>query len=60
MEDWTLPQAIEFGKLATKDKLRERMMLVNDMALATAATQSKEANKSLQKFNREIGKEING
>lgn len=60
VQDWTIPQALEFGKMAVKAKLQQRIVTLNDMAIAFAATQSKEANKSFQKLNIELGKEANG
>ena len=60
VQEWTIPQALEFGKLAVKSKTQQRIVQLNDMALAFAATQSKEGNKSFQKLNIELGKEVNG
>lgn len=50
MEEWTIPQALEFGKIAAKTINQRRLIQVNDMAVAFAATQSKEGNKGFQKL----------
>lgn len=49
-EEWTIPQALEFGKVASKNLIQDRLVALNDTAVAHAATQSKEGNKSFQKL----------
>lgn len=56
-EEWTIPQALEFGKVAAKSINNTRLMQVSDMALAFAATQSKEGNKSFQKLVHNLSQE---
>lgn len=49
-EEWTIPQALEFGKVATKNLTQQRLVALTDMAQAFASTQTKEGNKSFQKL----------
>lgn len=59
-QEWTLPQALEFGNMAVKARTQQRIITLNDTALAFAAIQSKEGNKAFQKLNSELGRELNG
>lgn len=55
-EDWTLHQALEFGKVAVKSIKEQRISNLHDMVHSYAATQSKEGNKGFQKLVRELEK----
>lgn len=56
VSEWTLPQALEFGKIAVNTMKQQRISSLQDMAMANAAVQSKEGNKSYQKLLRELEK----
>lgn len=60
VSDWTIPQALEFHKVAVKSDIRARLVNMSDTATAYAATQSKEGNKAFQKTVKELQRDLNG
>lgn len=55
--EWTLPQALEFGKVATRVSTQQRIAKLCDMAHAFASTH-KEGNKGFQKLVKALEQEM--
>lgn len=54
VSEWTIPQALEFGKQAAIASNEERAMRLSDMAVAYSATQSADGNKAFRTLLREL------
>lgn len=54
VSEWTIPQALEFGKQAAIASNEERAIRLSDMATAYSATQTAEGNKAFRTLLREL------
>lgn len=57
LTEWTLPQALEFGKVAVRVSTEQRIATLCDMAHAFAST-SKEGNKGFKKLIDSLNEEL--